>query len=48
VRVIGIRRNRAVEDKMHRIIRGVGEILLFVLLTLVVTGVWVGLWLPPY
>lgn len=33
---------------MHRIIRKVGEILLFVLLVLAVTGVWVCLWLPPH
>ncbi len=33
---------------MHRIIRQASEIVLFVVLDLVVTGVWVCLWLPPH
>jgi hypothetical protein len=33
---------------MHRIIRQASEIVLFVVLALVVTGIWVCLWLPPH
>jgi len=33
---------------MYRISRNTGEIMLFVVLAIAVTGIWACLWLPPF
>jgi hypothetical protein len=33
---------------MHRIDRHTGDIVLFVVLAIAVTGIWACLWLPPF
>jgi hypothetical protein len=33
---------------MYRIIQNAGEIVLFVVLVIAVTGIWAYLWLPPF
>ena len=33
---------------MHRSIRHAGEIVLFVILVIMVMGIWTCLWLPPF
>jgi hypothetical protein len=48
IRAIEFRKDQEVEARMRRIVRKTGEIVLFVLLTLAVTGIWVSLWLPPH
>jgi hypothetical protein len=42
------RNDNGVEERMRRSIRKAGEIVLFVILIIVVMGIWTCLWLPPF
>jgi hypothetical protein len=47
-RVAQFRDGRAMEERMDQIIHSGAKIVLFVVLAIVVTGIWACLWLPPY
>jgi hypothetical protein len=45
---VQFRDGRAVEEKMDRILHSGAKVVLFIVLAIVVTGIWACLWLPPY